>query len=314
MRTFYPESEPFDSGTLQVDDRHTLYYEQCGNPHGKPVVLLHGGPGAGCSAKMRRFHDPAKYRIVLFDQRGSGRSRPHADLVGNTTWDLVADIETLRTTLGIERWQVFGGSWGSTLALAYAETHPQRVTELVLRGIFMLRRWELEWFYQEGASRLFPDPWEHYLAAIPPVERHDLISAYHRRLTSDDESTRLAAARAWSVWEGATSFLRMDEDFVKGHEDAAFALAFARIENHYFVNGGFFEVDDQLLRDAHRIADIPGVIVHGRYDVVCPIQNAWDLHKRWPKAELHISPTSGHSAYEPENVDALVRATDKFAA
>ena len=314
MRTLYPDLEPYDTGMLAVDARHTLYYEQCGNPQGKPVVLLHGGPGAGCSAKMRRFHDPAKYRILLFDQRGSGRSTPHADLVDNTTWDLVADIERLRTKLGIERWQVFGGSWGSTLALAYAETHPDRVTELVLRGIFMLRRWELGWFYQEGASRLFPDAWEPYLEAIPEAERGDLIAAYHRRLTSADEATRLAAARAWSVWEGATSFLRVDPAFVIGHEDAAFALAFARIENHYFVNDGFFETQDQLLRDAARIADIPGVIVHGRYDVVCPIQNAWELHKAWPKAELMISPTSGHSAFEIENIDALVRTTDSFAA
>ncbi|HVI60316.1 MAG TPA: prolyl aminopeptidase [Luteimonas sp.] len=314
MRTLYPDIEPYDTGTLAVDDRHTLYYEQCGNPDGKPVVLLHGGPGGGCSAKMRRFHDPAKYRIVLFDQRGSGRSTPHADLVDNTTWDLVADIEKLRAKLGIERWQVFGGSWGSTLALAYAQAHPRRVAELVLRGIFMLRRWELDWFYQQGASRLFPDAWEHYVNAIPAVERHDLISAYHRRLTSDDEAVRLAAARAWSVWEGATSFLHIDPDFADSHADARFALAFARIENHYFVNGGFFEADDQLLRDAPKIADIPGIIVHGRYDVVCPVQNAWDLHKAWPKAELAISPASGHSAFEPENVDALVRATDAFAA
>jgi proline iminopeptidase len=313
MRTLYPEIEPFDSGMLPVDGRHTLYYEQCGNPQGKPVVLLHGGPGGGCNAKMRRFHDPAKYRIVLFDQRGSGRSTPHADLVDNTTWDLVADIEKLREALDIARWQVFGGSWGSTLALAYAQTHPQRVTELVLRGIFMLRRWELEWFYQEGASRLFPDAWEHYVAAIPPVERADLISAFHRRLTGDDVAVRLAAARAWSVWEGATSFLHVDTDFVDGHEDAQFALAFARIENHYFVNGGFFEAEDQLLRDAPRIADIPGVIVQGRYDVVCPVQSAWELHKAWPKATLTITPSAGHSAFEAENVDALVRATDGFA-
>jgi proline iminopeptidase len=313
MRTLYPDLEPYDTGMLAVDARHALYYEQCGNPQGKPVVLLHGGPGAGCSAKMRRFHDPAKYRIVLFDQRGSGRSTPHADLVDNTTWDLVADIERLRAMLGIERWQVFGGSWGSTLALAYAQTHPARVTELVLRGIFMLRRWELEWFYQEGASRLFPDAWEPYLQASPEAERGDLIAAYHRRLTSPDEATRLAAARAWSVWEGATSFLRVDPAFVIGHEDAAFALAFARIENHYFVNNGFFETQDQLLRDAPRIADIPGVIVHGRYDVVCPIQNAWELHKAWPKAELMISPTAGHSAFEEEYIDGLVRATDSFA-
>lgn len=313
MRTLYPEIEPYQSGTLKVDDRHTLYYEQCGNPDGKPVVLLHGGPGGGCSPKMRRFHDPAKYRIILFDQRGSGRSTPHADLVDNTTWDLVADIERLREKLDIDRWQVFGGSWGSTLALAYAQRHPQRVSALVLRGIFMLRRWELEWFYQEGASRLFPDAWDHYLAPIPLVERHDLISAYHRRLTSDDSATRLAAARAWSVWEGATSFLHVDADFVSGHEDAEFALAFARIENHYFVNGGFFEVEDQLLRDAGRIADIPGVIVHGRYDVVCPVANAWELHKAWPKSQLVITPASGHSAFELENIDALVKATDAFA-
>jgi len=313
MRSLYPEIEPFDSGMLQVDDRHTLYWEQCGNPDGKPVVILHGGPGGGCSPKMRQFHDPAKYRIVLFDQRGSGRSTPHADLVDNTTWHLVADIETLREMLGIERWQVFGGSWGSTLALAYAQTHPQRVAELVLRGIFMLRRWELEWFYQQGASRLFPEAWQQYIAAIPPVERHDLISAFHRRLTSDDAATRLAAARAWSVWEGATSFLHYDPAFTAAHDEAEFALAFARIENHYFVHSGFFDADDQLLRDTPRIAHIPGVIVHGRYDVVCPVQNAWDLHQAWPKADLVITPASGHSAFELENVDALVTATDRFA-
>ena len=313
MRELYPEIEPFDSGMLEVDARHRLYYEQCGNPQGKPVVLLHGGPGAGCSAKMRRFHDPARYRIVLFDQRGSGRSTPHADLVDNTTWDLVADIERLREHLGVERWQVFGGSWGSTLALAYAQAHPRRVSELVLRGIFMLRRWELEWFYQEGTSRLFPDAWEHYLAAIPEVERGDLISAYHRRLTSPDEATRLAAARAWSVWEASTSLLLQDEAFIDGHRDAHFALSFARIESHYFVHGGFFDVEGQLLRDAHRLQGIPGVIVHGRYDVVCPIQNAWDLHKAWPKAQLVVTPGSGHSAFEAENIDALVRATDAFA-
>ena len=312
MRTLYPEIEPFDSGTLAVDGRHVLHYEQCGSPDGKPVVMLHGGPGAGCGPKMRRFHDPARYRIVLFDQRGSGRSTPHADLTDNTTWDLVADIEKLRVHLGIERWQVFGGSWGSTLALAYAETHPQRVTELVLRGIFMLRRWELEWFYQGGAHRLFPEAWQPYLAAIPEAERGDLIAAYHRRLTSPDEPTRLAAARAWSVWEASTSLLHPDEDFIRSHEDAHFALSFARIENHYFVNGGFFEHDDQLLRDAHRLRGIPGVIVHGRYDVVCPVQNAWDLHQAWPEAKLVISPTAGHSAFEAENAAALVEATDAF--
>jgi len=313
MRSLYPDLEPYDSGFLAVDARHRLYYEQCGNPSGKPVVLLHGGPGAGCSAKMRRFHDPAKYRIVLFDQRGSGRSTPHADLVDNTTWDLVADIERLRAHLGIARWQVFGGSWGSTLALAYAQAHPQYVSELVLRGIFMLRRWELEWFYQEGASRLYPDAWRPYLEAIPPVERGDLISAYNRRLTSDDEATRLDAARAWSVWEASTSLLLPDDGFVDAHRDAHFALSFARIESHYFVNGGFFEVEDQLLRDAHKLHGIPGVIVHGRYDVVCPLQNATDLQRAWPEAQLRISPGAGHSAFEPENLSALVEATDNFA-
>ncbi|GAB3741444.1 prolyl aminopeptidase [Silanimonas algicola] len=312
MAALYPDIEPFDTGTLQVDRRHRLYFEQCGNPNGKPVVLLHGGPGAGCGPKMRRFHDPDHYRIVLFDQRGAGRSTPHADLVDNTTQALVADIEKLRTHLGIERWQVFGGSWGSTLALAYAQAHPDRVTELVLRGIFMLRRWELEWFYQEGASRLFPDAWQQYLDGIPAVERGDLISAYHRRLTHEDPAVRLAAARRWSVWEAATSFLRQDPDFMSGHEEEAFALAFARIEAHYFVNGGFFEHDDQLLRDAHRIRHIPGTIVHGRYDVVCPVQNAWDLKAAWPEAQLHIAPTSGHSAFEPEIASLLVDATNAY--
>jgi proline iminopeptidase len=309
----YPEIEPFASGMLQVSSRHAVHHEQCGNPDGKPVVILHGGPGGGCSPKMRRFHDPARYRIVLLDQRGAGRSTPHADLVDNTTWHLVADIEQLREHLGIDRWQVFGGSWGSTLALAYAEAHPGRVTELVLRGIFMLRRWELEWFYQEGCSRLFPDAWQDFIAAIPLVERGDLISAYHRRLTSEDAAVRLAAARAWSVWEAATSFVLQDPGFMDAHRAEAFALAFARIESHYFVNGGFLEVEDQLLRDAPRLAQIPTTIVHGRYDVVCPVQNAWDLKQAMPHAELTIVPDAGHSAFERGNMAALVAATDRYA-
>ena len=312
MRTLYPEIEPYRTGMLAVDDRHTLYFEESGNPEGKPVVVLHGGPGAGTNAKMRQFHDPAAYRIILFDQRGSGHSTPHADLVDNTTWDLVADIEKLRAHLGIPRWQVFGGSWGSTLALAYAETHPERVSELVLRGIFMLRRWELQWFYQSGAHRLFPEAWQAYRDHIPEAERGDFIAAYHARLTADDEAVRLAAAKTWSVWEGATSTLVPEPASIDTFEDPHFALSFARIENHYFVNKGFFEVDDQLLRDAHRIRHIPGVIVHGRYDVVCPVQNAWDLHEAWPEARLVISPQSGHSAFEPENAAALVAATDAF--
>jgi proline iminopeptidase len=312
LRSLYPEIEPFDSGFLPVSPLHTLYYEQCGNPNGKPVVFLHGGPGGGTNAKCRRFFDPAVYRIVLFDQRGCGKSTPHAELTDNTTWDLVADIERVRERLGVERWQVFGGSWGSTLALAYAQTHPDKVSELVLRGIFMLRRWELEWFYQKGCDALYPDAWETYLNAIPEVERGDLMSAYHRRLTSPDAKTRTDAARAWSVWEGATSFLWQDKSHIESSAEDEFALAFARIECHYFVNGGFFEHDDQLLRNIERIRNIPTVIVQGRYDVVCPLRSAWDLHRAWPEADLHIVQDAGHSAFEPGIVHELMEATDRF--
>jgi proline iminopeptidase len=312
-RSLYPEIEPFDSGRLQVSPLHTLYYEQCGNPNGKPVVGLHGGPGAGCSPKMRRFFDPSKYRIILFDQRGCGRSTPHAELTDNTTWHLVEDIERLRTHLGVERWQVFGGSWGSTLALSYAQSHPTRVSELVLRGIFMLRRWELEWFYQGGCDALFPDAWEPYLAAIPAVERGDLMSAYYRRLTSPDPAVRLAAAVAWTTWESSTSFLLPDERHVAATQVDEFALAFARIECHYFVNGGFFERDDQLLANVDRVRDIPATIVQGRYDVVCPMRSAWDLHRAWPEANLVVIPDAGHSAFEPGIAAALLAATDRYA-
>ncbi|RAN80029.1 prolyl aminopeptidase [Bacillus sp. SRB_336] len=312
LRQPYPEIEPFDSGFLSVSPLHTLYYEQSGNPNGKPVVFLHGGPGGGTNAKCRRFFDPAVYRIVLFDQRGCGKSTPHAELAHNTTWDLVADVERVREHLRIDRWQVFGGSWGSTLALAYAQTHPDKVTELVLRGIFLLRRSELEWFYQKGCDALYPDAWETYLAAIPEVERGDLISAYHRRLTSPDAATRVAAARAWSVWEGATSFLWQDASHIESSAEDEFALAFARIECHYFVNGGFFEHDDQLLRNVDRIRDIPTVIVQGRYDVVCPLRSAWDLHRAWPEAELRIVQDAGHSAFEPGIMHQLLEATDRF--
>jgi proline iminopeptidase len=311
-RSFYPEIEPYDSGFLQVSPLHRIYYEQCGNPQGKPAVFLHGGPGAGCNAKSRRFFDPKHYRIVLFDQRGCGRSTPHAELVDNTTWHLAADIEKLREHLGIDHWQVFGGSWGSTLALAYAEMHPDRVTELVLRGIFMLRRWELEWFYQKGCDAIYPDAWEDYLKPIPEVERADLMSAYHRRLTSPHPAVRLAAARAWSIWEGATSFLLQDTKHIASSGEDEFALAFARIECHYFVNGGFFERDDQLLRDAHRLRGIPAVIVQGRYDIVCPLRSAWDLHRAWPEADLRIVPDAGHSALEPGITHELIAATDRF--
>lgn len=308
----YPEIEPYASGMLAVSDLHTLYFEQCGNPHGKPVVFLHGGPGAGCNAKCRRFFDPKIYRIVLFDQRGCGRSTPHAELRDNTTHDLVADIERLREHLRIERWQVFGGSWGSTLALAYSEAHPDRVTELVLRGIFLLRRAEIEWFYQKGCDMLYPDAWEKYLAAIPQAEHGDMVAAYHRRLTSPDAAVRLAAARAWSVWEASTSFLLQNDAYIAAAAGDEFALAFAGIENHYFFNRGFFAHDDQLLRDAHRLRDIPAVIVQGRHDVVCPLRSAWDLHRAWPEADLRIVPDAGHSAFESGNTHELVSATNHF--
>jgi proline iminopeptidase len=310
--TLYPPLEPFDAGFLEVSSLHRVYYEQSGNPRGKPVLFVHGGPGGGTNPRMRCFFDPAAYRIVLFDQRGCGRSTPHACLEDNTTWALVGDMERLRSHLGIERWQLFGGSWGSTLALAYAQTHPTRVTELVLRGIFTLRRQELEWFYQHGASALFPDAWERYVEVIPEAERGDMIAAYHRRLTGEDPAARLAAAKAWSVWEGSTSNLIVNEQQVQTFDAAEFALAFARIECHYFVNRGFFRSDSQLLDDAHLIRHIPGVIVQGRYDVVCPMDTAWQLHRRWPEAKFVVVPDAGHAAFEPGIAAALVAATDGF--
>ena len=312
-RGLYPPIEPSRSGHLAVGAGHEIYWEECGNPNGKPVVFLHGGPGAGSDARARRFFDPARYRIFLFDQRGCGRSRPHASLEHNTTWDLVADIEKLRALFGIERWQVFGGSWGSTLALAYAQTHPERVTELVLRGIFLLRKRELDWFYQEGASALYPDRWEDYLAPIPPAERGELVRAFYRRLTGDDRAAAQAAARAWSMWEGSTSYLLTDEDNVRRWGEDEFSLAVARIECHYFVNGGFMERESQLLDDIGRVRQLPAVIVQGRHDVVCPMFTAWDLHRAWPEAELRVVGDAGHSAFEPGITDELVRATDRFA-
>ena len=309
----YPEIEPHSTGTLRVSSLHSIYYEESGNPDGKPVVFLHGGPGGGTDPKQRRFFDPQAYRIVLFDQRGCGQSTPHAELRENTTWDLVADIEKLRSHLAIDRWQVFGGSWGSTLALAYAQTHPRRVSELVLRGIFLLRRSELLWFYQDGASALFPDAWEAFLAPIPSAERGDLMKAYHRRLTSDDPATRLEAARAWSVWEASTSFLLQRPDYIANAAGDDFALAFARIEAHYFVHRGFLEREQQLIENIGRLRHIPSVIVQGRYDVVCPMASAWQLHRAWPEAELVVVPDAGHSAFEPGILEALVAATDRFA-
>lgn len=312
-RSLYPAIEPYRKDYLRVSPVHEIYFEECGNPRGKPALFVHGGPGAGAGSDSRRFFDPRRYRIVLFDQRGSGRSRPSASLVDNTTWHLVADIEALRRHLGIERWLVFGGSWGSTLALAYSQSHPQRVTELVLRGIFMLRQPELRWFYQEGASALFPDRWEQYLAPIPPAERGDLIGAFYRRLTGTNRAVALEAAKAWSVWEAATSYLFPNEPNVRKWSEDDFAIAVARIECHYFVHGGFFEREDQLLRGVDAIRSIRTVIVQGRYDVVCPLMSAWDLHRAWPEADFRIVGDAGHSAFEPGIAHELVSATDRFA-
>ncbi|AYF77816.1 prolyl aminopeptidase [Nocardia yunnanensis] len=316
MRTLYPPLEPYAQGMLEVGDGQSLYYEVSGNPDGKPAVFLHGGPGGGTSPYHRQFFDPAAYRIVVFDQRGCGRSTPHiadgASLEHNTTWDLVADIERLRTHLGIERWLVFGGSWGSTLALSYAQTHPDRVTELVLRGIFLLRRKEIDWYYNGSAGYVYPDEWEKFLAPVPESERgQDLVEVYHRLLHSPDPEVATAAAVAWSTWEGATSSLLPHPDRVAETADPRFALAFARIENHYFVNHGFLD-EGQLLRDIDRIAHIPGVIVQGRYDVVCPATSAWDLHRAWPASQLHLVPDAGHAALEPGITHHLVEATDKY--
>ncbi|NNH72402.1 prolyl aminopeptidase [Nocardia uniformis] len=316
MRGLYPAIEPDQQGMLDVGDGQRIYWEESGNPNGKPVVFLHGGPGGGTAAFHRQFFDPQAYRIVLFDQRGCGQSTPHiadgAGLEANTTWHLIADIEALRAHLGIDRWQVFGGSWGSTLALAYAQKYPERVTELVLRGIFLLRRKEIDWYYNGAAGNLYPDEWEKFLAPVPEHQRDsDLVQVYHQLLHSPDKEAATAAAIAWSVWEGSTSSLLPQADRVAETADPRFALAFAQIENHYFNNGGFLD-DGQLLRDIDRIADIPGVIVQGRHDVVCPAVSAWDLHKAWHNSQLHIVSDSGHAASEPGIIHHLVEATDKF--
>ncbi|MGB3741349.1 MAG: prolyl aminopeptidase [Castellaniella sp.] len=309
----YPEIEPYAHGFLDVGYGHQVYWELCGNPKGTPAIFLHGGPGAGCSPTHRRVFDPQRYKVLLFDQRGCGRSLPSACLDHNTTWDLVADIERLRTEiLQADQAVVFGGSWGSTLALAYAETHPQHVKALIVRGIFLLRLAELRWFYQEGASWLFPDIWESYLAPIPQAERDDLIQAYHRRLTGTDTTMQLAAAHAWTQWESHTISLLPNPEHVQAHAADASALAFARIENHYFVHRGFME-EGQLLRDAHKLADIPGVIVQGRYDACTPTRSAWDLHQAWPQAGFHLVPDAGHAFDEPGILKQLLAATDQFA-
>ncbi|MFG6492598.1 prolyl aminopeptidase [Microbacterium sp. P03] len=317
LDSLYPPIEPYETGELLVGDGNRMYWEQSGNPQGKPVVFLHGGPGSGSSPWHRRFFDPERYRIVMLDQRGCGRSTPHvsaadADLRFNTTWHLVADIELLRRNIGIDRWQVFGGSWGSALALAYAQTHPGAVSELVLRGIFTLRRHELEWFYEGGASSIFPDLWEQFTAPIPVLERSHLIEAYHRRLIDPDPAVHGPAAMAWTTWEASTLTLRPDPNLVASMTDPDAATAFARIENHYFMHEGWF-TEGQLIANVGIIRDIPAVIVQGRYDACTPIMTAWDLHRAWPEADLVVVPDAGHSASEPGIAAALRAATDRFA-
>lgn len=314
MRTYYPPVDLFDNFKLQVSDLHTINVEQAGNPHGKPVIFVHGGPGGGIEAKYRQYFDPAKWRIILFDQRGCGKSTPFGSIEENTTWDLVEDMERIRKKLQIDQWHVFGGSWGSTLSLAYAEKHPAHVKSLVLRGIFLLRKQEIDWYYQYGASEIFPDAWESYLAPIPIAERNDLLTAYYKRLTCNNPSEVKIAAKAWSEWEGRTSKLIPDQELIEQFGGDLFSYAFARIECHYFYNRGFFDTDGWLLKNIARIEHIPAIIVQGRYDMPCPMRSAFDLHKAWPKAELQIIADAGHSASELGITDALIRATDKFAS
>ncbi len=311
-RGYYPEINPHETGHLDVGDGHMIYWERVGTKGAKPVVFLHGGPGAGSNHDHRRLFDPARYDILLFDQRGCGRSTPHANLEANTTWHLVSDIERLREMIGVDKWQVFGGSWGSTLALAYAETHPERVSELLVRGIYTLTRAELNWYYQFGVSEMFPDRWEAFLAPIPEDERHDMMAAYHRRLTGPDKAEQIRCAKAWSVWEASTITLLPDASLTDGYEKDHYALAFARIENHFFTNAGWLE-EGQLLRNATRLKGIPGVIVHGRYDMPCPLKYAWQLSKVWTDADFYIIEGSGHAVSEAGILDRLVRATDRFA-
>ncbi|MGQ0456106.1 MAG: prolyl aminopeptidase [Hyphomicrobium sp.] len=309
----YPVLQPYREHRLDVGDGHVLHVEECGNPLGQPALVVHGGPGGGSNPAMRRYHDPTSYRIILFDQRGCGRSVPNAELSENTTQRLIADMERIRMMLNIERWQLFGGSWGSTLSLAYAQAHPDRVSALVLRGIFLLTRAELRWFYQEGCSWLFPEAFADFQKPIPENERVDMIAAYHKRLTGGDAAARLQAARAWSTWEGATLSLLPEPERIARFGADNYALAFARIEAHYFVNGGFFARDGELLHGAPRLRGLPGVIVHGRYDVVTPVRSALQLHEVWPGAELRIVPDAGHAMTEPGIVHELVRATRHFA-
>jgi proline iminopeptidase len=312
LRTLYPAIEAYETGMLDVGDGHKIYYERSGKKGGKPAVFLHGGPGGGFSPSHRQLFDPEVYDVTLFDQRGCGRSTPYASLEANTTWHLVADIEALRELMGVEKWLVFGGSWGSTLALAYAQKHPERVSELILRGIYTLTQPELDWYYQFGVSEMHPEKWERFLAPIPENKREDMLAAYHEILTGDDETARIEAAKAWTIWEGETITLLPDEAFSAPFRDGHYALAFARIETHYFINKGWMD-EGQLLRDAGRLAGIPGTIVHGRYDMPCPARYAYALHKAWPDADFQMVEGAGHAYSEPGILDQLIRATDRFA-
>jgi proline iminopeptidase len=312
LRTLYPEIEAYESGYLDTGDGHSIYWERSGTRGAKPAVFLHGGPGGGFSPSHRRLFDPKLYDVMLFDQRGCGRSTPNASLDNNTTWHLVADIEKLREMMGVDTWLVFGGSWGSTLALAYAETHPERVSELVVRGIYTLTKAELDWYYQFGVSEMFPDKWEKFLAPIPEAEREDMMGAYRKRLTGTDRDKQVEAALAWSTWEGQTITLLPEPETSDKFGEVDFAIAFARIENHYFVHAGWMD-EGQLLRDAHKLADIPGTIVHGRYDMPCPAKYAWMLHKAWAKADFRLIEGAGHAYSEPGILDALIEATDRYA-
>ncbi|MEP7453072.1 prolyl aminopeptidase [Phyllobacterium sp. SB3] len=312
LRTLYPPIEPYETGMLDVGDGHSIYYERSGKKGGKPAVFLHGGPGSGVSPDHRRLFNPDVYDVTLFDQRGCGRSVPHADLNANTTWHLVEDIERLRKLAGAEKWMVFGGSWGSTLSLAYAEKHPERVSELILRGIYTVTKAEINWYYQFGVSEMFPDKWELFQKPIPEEERGDMVAAYHKRLTGDDPVAQLEAAKAWTIWEGETITLLPNPDYSAHFRDGHYALAFARLENHYFMNGSWLE-EGQLLRNANKLHGIPGVIVQGRYDMPCPVKYAYALHKAWPDAEFHLIEGAGHAYLEPGILDRLIRATDQFA-
>lgn len=313
-RTLYPSIEPYQTGYLTVEGGHQIYWEESGNPNGKPVLFIHGGPGIGTSPYHRSFFNPDLYRIILFDQRGCGKSRPFSKLENNTTWDLVADIELLRDYLGVDSWVVFGGSWGSTLGLTYAIQHPQSVKGLILRGIFLCRPQEIRWYYQTGADQIYPDEWEKYVAPIPLSEREDFVKAYYKRLTSTDENERKIAAQAWSGWEGSTSKLLFDPALFASFTADESADSIARIECHYFVHNTFFETDNWIIENIQAIRNIPCIMVQGRYDIPCPIKSAWELHRAWPEAELHIIPDAGHAATEPGILDALIRATDRFSA